>query len=654
MAEPTFVQEVAQRVISGTSNSVSFERGNRDGDLIVVYVLWSNTGDVTLTDTNGNTYRAVGAPTTWNGGRAHAAVFYAADIGAGPNVVTARFTDPITAFGIVYAHEYANVATVDPLDGSTSTVGTTTTVNSGALRTTIDGGLLFVAAGSTDKVQLTDPTFTTRSDRWDNLTADASGQPTGTHTVAGTHNGTAWVTTLVAFKPATTTSSSTTTTTLPSSTTTTTPGGAVAEPTFVQEVAQQVISGTSNSVSFERGNRDGDLIVVYVLWSNTGDVTLTDTNGNTYRAVGAPTTWNGGRAHAAVFYAADIGAGPNVVTARFTDPITAFGIVYAHEYANVATVDPLDGSTSTVGTTTTVNGALRTTIDGGLLFVAAGSTDKVQLTDPTFTARSDRWDNLTADASGQPAGTHTVAGTHNGTAWVTTLVAFKPATTTSSSTTTTTLPSSTTTTTPGGTVAEPTFVQEVAQQVISGTSNSVSFERGNRDGDLIVVYVLWSNTGDVTLTDTNGNTYRAVGAPTTWNGGRARAAVFYAADIGAGPNVVTARFTDPITAFGIVYAHEYANVATVDPLDGSTSTVGTTTTVNAARSRTTIDGGLLFVAAGSTDKVQLTDPTFTTRSDRWDNLTADASGQPAGTHTVAGTHNGTAWVTTLVAFKPAS
>ena len=273
--------------------------------------------------------------------------------------------------------------------------------------------------------------------------------------------------------PPTTTSSSTTTTTtrppvttsttttLPSSTTTTTPGRAVAEPTFVQEVAQRVISGTSNSVSFERGNRDGDLIVVYVLWSNTGDVTVTDTNGNTYRAVGAPTTWNGGRARAAVFYAADIGAGPNVVTARFTDPITAFGIVYAHEYANVATVDPLDGSTSTVGTTTTVNsGTLRTTIDGGLLFVAAGSTDKVQLTDPTFTTRSDRWDNLTADASGQPTGTHTVAGTHNGTAWVTTLVAFKPATTTSSSTTTTIPPtttsSSTTTTIPPTTTSSST------------------------------------------------------------------------------------------------------------------------------------------------------------------------------------------------------
>lgn len=199
------MQGAARRVDSGASNSVAFPASNRAGDLVVVYLLWSNVGDVTISDTNGNTYRPAGTVTAWNGGRASAAVFYAANVAAGPNTITASFTNSITAFGIVFAHEYANVATTDPLDGATSASGATATVTGGPLTTSADGGLLFVAGGSTDKVQLTDPLYTTRSDLWDNVTGDSIGEPTGTHTVTGTHNGTAWVTHLVAFKPAPTT-----------------------------------------------------------------------------------------------------------------------------------------------------------------------------------------------------------------------------------------------------------------------------------------------------------------------------------------------------------------------------------------------------------------------------------------------------------------
>jgi hypothetical protein len=226
-------------------------------------------------------------------------------------------------------------------------------------------------------------------------------------------------------------------------------------------------------------------------------------------------------------------------------------------------------------------------------------------------------------------------------------------TTAPSSTSTTTTAPTTTTTSPGTTSAEPAFVQEVAQREASGVSNSVTFPDANQAGDLIVVYVLWSNTGDVAVTDTNGNTYLPAGTATSWNGGRARAAVFYAANIASGPNTVTATFATPLTDFGIVYAHEYTNVATTSPLDGATSAAGTTANVTSGPLTTTSDGGLLFVAAGSTARVELTDPTYSTRSNLRDNVTGDSIGQPAGTHTATGTHNGTAWVINLVAFKPA-
>src|SRR4029079_18732586 len=66
--------------------------------------------------------------------------------------------------------------------------------------------------------------------------------------------------------------------------------------------------------------------------------------------------------------------------------------------------------------------------------------------------------------------------------------------------------------------ATPTFVQTGAAEIRSGTTNPVSFAGANTAGNLIVAYVVWNNTGSVTLSDSRGNAYLSAGSRMTWNG----------------------------------------------------------------------------------------------------------------------------------------
>ncbi len=200
-AQGVFVQEAAARVPSGPASSVSFPSANRPGDLLVVYVVWSNTSDVTVTDTSGNVYAPVGAPVAWNGGQARAAVFYAANVVGGSNTVTARFGTPVNTFGIVYAHEYANVATTAPVEATISATGSGPAMSSGTLNTSTPGDLVFVGGASAAAMHLTS-SYSVRSSGWDNVTADATGVAPGAQSVTGFQNGSGWVLQLVAFKPA--------------------------------------------------------------------------------------------------------------------------------------------------------------------------------------------------------------------------------------------------------------------------------------------------------------------------------------------------------------------------------------------------------------------------------------------------------------------
>ena len=91
--------------------------------------------------------------------------------------------------------------------------------------------------------------------------------------------------------------------------------------------------------------------------------------------------------------------------------------------------------------------------------------------------------------------------------------------------------------------------------------NSLAFTNANAAGNLIVVYVVWDNSGPVTLRDSRGNTYASVAPPTAWGANGAwRSQMFYAKNIASGTNTVTATFEGAITSFGRLYIHEYSGL----------------------------------------------------------------------------------------------
>lgn len=64
-----------------------------------MYVVWNNTGSVTLSDSRANTYAAAGPARAWGNANAWSSqVFYAKNIVGGANTVTARFGSSITSF----------------------------------------------------------------------------------------------------------------------------------------------------------------------------------------------------------------------------------------------------------------------------------------------------------------------------------------------------------------------------------------------------------------------------------------------------------------------------------------------------------------------------------------------------------------------------
>jgi glucose/arabinose dehydrogenase/chitodextrinase len=200
-AGPSFVQTQAREIASGKTDSVAFAIANSVGNLVVATVLWNNTGAVTLADSRGNAYTSVAARRTW-GSNWSEQTFFAKNIAAGGNSVSATFATTISGWAIVYIHEYAGIDKVNPLDGTTGTIGTAPAMSSGSLTTTVTGDLLFAAAASSVTVTAPGAGWTTRSTASGNRTEDRLAAAQGPYTATATQNGSSWVMQLVAFRPA--------------------------------------------------------------------------------------------------------------------------------------------------------------------------------------------------------------------------------------------------------------------------------------------------------------------------------------------------------------------------------------------------------------------------------------------------------------------
>ncbi len=199
-APPAFVQQRANEVGSGRTNSLAFSQANTAGNTIIVSVFWNNTGTVSLADTRGNTYVAAAPRRAW-GPNWSEQVFYAKNIAGGANTVTATFGTTIAGWGIIYLHEYSGLDKVNPLDATTSGVGTSRAMSSGSLTTTVAGDLLFAAGASENTVISAGTGWTTRSTAYGNRTQDRLATAPGAYSATPTQNGNAWVVQLLALKP---------------------------------------------------------------------------------------------------------------------------------------------------------------------------------------------------------------------------------------------------------------------------------------------------------------------------------------------------------------------------------------------------------------------------------------------------------------------
>jgi chitodextrinase len=162
-----YIQGANQTPGSGSSVSATYSAAQGAGDLNVVVVGWGDsTSSVTsVTDSQGNTYVAAGAPTV-SSGNATQVIYYAKNIAsAAVNAVTVTFSAsvPYPDLRIV---EYSGVDTVNALDSSAGTTGVGVSIGSGAVTTTAAGDLLVgadyiehntVSGGSGSVVRMLDP-----------------------------------------------------------------------------------------------------------------------------------------------------------------------------------------------------------------------------------------------------------------------------------------------------------------------------------------------------------------------------------------------------------------------------------------------------------------------------------------------------------------
>jgi hypothetical protein len=200
-ATPAFKQARAKEITSGSLNSLAFNSANTAGNLIVVYLAWSNTNSVSLTDTRGNVYTSVGSRTTWGASsNSSSQVFYAKNIAGGSNTVRATFATAISSWADMYIHEYSGIDKVDPLDVSAVNTGTAAAMNSGSATTTNADDLIFGGGASASTVNQAGTGFTSRSTRFGNRTEDKNVTAKGPYNATASQNGNAWVMQMVAFK----------------------------------------------------------------------------------------------------------------------------------------------------------------------------------------------------------------------------------------------------------------------------------------------------------------------------------------------------------------------------------------------------------------------------------------------------------------------
>jgi chitodextrinase len=213
---PAFVQVRDAEIRSGTNVSVTFRSPNAAGNLIVAYAVWDNSGSVSITDTRGNRYLSAIGPSKYSQDKANAQVFYAKNVAAGANTVTATFQRAISAYGTLYVLEYSGVDPTDPIDVTSVASGSSSSMSSGSAATTSANTLLLGAGECNMTVTRAGAGYVARTWDFGNVVEDRVVASPGSYSATATQNGSAWVMQMVAFRAASATPADTVAPSIPS------------------------------------------------------------------------------------------------------------------------------------------------------------------------------------------------------------------------------------------------------------------------------------------------------------------------------------------------------------------------------------------------------------------------------------------------------
>jgi hypothetical protein len=208
-------------------------------------------------------------------------------------------------------------------------------------------------------------------------------------------------------------------------------GGGIA---LVQANSIQGTAVGSVSVAFPVGNTAGNLILAYVRMSSTDQtVSVTDTAGNTYTEAVGQVTSAGYQGH--LFYAANIAAGANTVTATFSSTNNHPWLAI-YEYSGLSPANPLDQTAAAEGSSTapTCGPTAATTSANELVFaglslatdatviVTPGAGFNMELQDTIANGSRAATEDQLLTATGSVSGAFTVSYSTN---WTCVVATFK-------------------------------------------------------------------------------------------------------------------------------------------------------------------------------------------------------------------------------------
>jgi hypothetical protein len=662
------------------SVAVTYPLAQTAGNLNIVVAGWSDaTSTLTsLTDTRGNTY--VQAGTTVTGTNIRQAIYYAKNIAGGSNTVTAVFNQA-AAYPDVRVLEYSGLDTTSPLDVTSNAFGTSATANSGSATTTSPTELIFGAGNTANAFGAAGSGFTSRIITQDgDIAEDKQVNSTGSYSATGAiGSSAAWVMQMATFRASGQTqpppNPAPTVTSITPNTGTSTGGTAVTiTGTGFLSGATVSIGGTAatgvtvvSSTSITATVPAHGAGAVNVSVTNTDNQTGTLTNGYTYTAANpAPTvtavnpntgattgataitiTGTGFLSGATVRLGGTAATGVTVVSSTSITATTAAHAAGAVS-VSVTNTDAQSGSLTNGYTYTAANPAPTVTAVNPNTGTTAGGT-VITITGTGFLS------GATVSLGGTAATGVTVVSSTS----ITATTAAHAAGALSVSVTNTDAQSGTltngytyTTSGGGGVIA---FVQ-----VKSGTpqtpsaSVAVALSAAQTAGNLNIVVVGWNDTTAnlTSLTDTLGNTY--VQAGTTISGTALRQAIYYAKNIAAGTNTVTAVFSQAAN-YPDVRVLEYSGLDTTSPLDVTAGAFGTSITANSGAATTTSAKELIFGAGTTGNGFGNPGTGFTTRTITQDgDIAEDKQVTSTGSNSASGLFSSSStWVMQMATFKTA-